>query len=163
MTDTGTIVAFWALAALTLGAAVLAATTRNLLHAVLALILSFIGVAGLYITLSADFVAVAQVLIYAGAIAVLIIFAIMLTPNAGRRNDETFFRLPALGIAAVMASTLAAVGVATDWPQATRGPFTETSQAIGEAMLNQYILPFEIASVLLLVAMLGAIVIVRED
>jgi len=64
------------------------AAVRNLLHAVLFLILSFVGIAGLYITLSADFVAVTQVLIYAGAIAVLMIFAVMLTPRASRDNAE---------------------------------------------------------------------------
>src|SRR6266511_3751569 len=135
MDDTGTVVAFYMLSALTIVSALGVVVVRNLIHAVVFLILSFIGVAGLYITLSADFVAVAQVLIYAGAIAVLIIFAIMLTPEAGRRNEETFLRLPALGIAAVMGSTIAAVAVATDWPQTSRGAFTETSQAIGEAML----------------------------
>src|SRR3990172_5713816 len=106
MEDAGSIVAFWTLAVVTVGAAVMVAAVRNLLHAVLFLILSFVGVAGLYVTLSADFVAVAQVLISAGAIAVLILFAILLTPQAGRNNDETFLRLPALGLAALVASTV---------------------------------------------------------
>lgn len=163
MEDVGSVVAFWALAVVTVGAAVMVAAVRNLLHAVLFLILSFVGVAGLYVTLSADFVAVAQVLIYAGAIAVLILFAILLTPRAGRDNAETFLRLPALGLAALVASTVAAVVVATDWEEGAQGPFPQTAQAIGEALLSKYVLPFEIASVLLLTAMLGAIVLVREE
>jgi NADH-quinone oxidoreductase subunit J len=163
MDDAGTIVAFWMLTVVTLGAALMVVIVRNLFHAVLSLILSFVGVAGLYITLSADFVAVAQVLIYAGAISVLILFAMMLTPRAARDNAETFLQGPALILAGLTAATIAGVAAATDWNEASRGPFTETAQAIGDALLNHYVLPFEIASVLLLVAMIGAIVLVRED
>ena len=163
MDDAGTIVAFWMLTVVTLGAALMVVIVRDLFHAVLSLILSFVGVAGLYITLSADFVAVAQVLIYAGAISVLILFAMMLTPRAARDNAETFLQGPALILAGLTAATIAGVAAATDWSEASRGPFTETAQAIGDALLNRYVLPFEIASVLLLVAMIGAIVLVRED
>ena len=163
MDDAGTIVAFWMLTVVTLGAALMVVIVRNLFHAVLSLILSFVGVAGLYVTLSADFVAVAQVLIYAGAISVLILFALMLTPRAARDNAETFLQGPALILAGLTAATIAGVAAATDWSEASRGSFTETAQAIGDALLNQYVLPFEIASVLLLVAMIGAIVLVRED
>jgi NADH-quinone oxidoreductase subunit J len=161
--DTGSIVAFWALTGVTVGAALMVVAVRNLIHAVVFLILSFLGVAGLFVTLSADFVAVAQVLIYAGAIPVLILFAIMLTPRAGRDNAETFFQLPGLVLAATMASTIMAVALVTDWEVATRGGFAETASAIGEALLSTYVLPFEIASVLLLAAMVGAIVLVRAE
>ena len=136
---------------------------RNLLHAVLLLILSFVGVAGLYVTLSADFVAVAQVLIYAGAIAVLMIFAVMLTPRAGRDNAENFLRLPALLLAGCMVAGVTFVALSTDWRIAERGPFDATASEIGEALLSPFVLPFEIASVLLVAAMIGAIVLVRED
>ena len=163
MDDAGTIVAFWVLTVVTLGAALMVVIVRNLFHAVLSLILTFVGVAGLYITLSADFVAIAQVLIYAGAISVLILFAMMLTPRAARDNAETFLQGPALILAGLTAATIAGVAAATDWSEASRGPFTTTAAAIGDALLNRYVLPFEIASVLLLVAMVGAIVLVRED
>src|SRR3989337_23843 len=94
--DIGVVIAFWSLAALTLGAAAMVVLVRNLLHAVLFLILSFVGMAGLFITLSADFVAVVQVLIYAGAISVLMIFAVLLTPRASRDNAEGLLQIPAL-------------------------------------------------------------------
>jgi NADH-quinone oxidoreductase subunit J len=136
---------------------------RNLLHAVLFLILSFIGVAGLYITLSADFVAVAQVLIYAGAIAVLMIFAIMLTPLSDRGNTENYLRAPALVICGLFVTVITFVVLKTDWRLAGRGPFDTTATAIGEALIDPFVLPFEIASVLLTAAMIGAIVLVRED
>ena len=97
MDDAGTVIAFWVLAAITVGSALMVVAARNLIHAVVFLIVSFMGVAGLYITLSADFVAVTQILIYVGAISILMLFAIMLTPTADRTNAETFLRLPVSG------------------------------------------------------------------
>lgn len=163
MSDTGSVVAFWSLAIVTVGSGVMVAAVRNLLHAALFLILSFVGIAGLYITLSADFIAVAQVLIYAGAISVLIVFAVFLTPQAGRDNAETSLRLPALGLGAMFASIVAAVAVSTEWKDTADGTISDTARAIGEALLDKYVLPFEIAGALLLVAMLGAIALVREE
>jgi NADH-quinone oxidoreductase subunit J len=136
---------------------------RNLLHAVLFLILSFVGLAGLYITLSADFVAVVQVLIYAGAISVLMIFAVMLTPRSSRDNAEGLLQVPALVLAGLVAAGLAFVALETDWRVASEGSFDSTTVAIGEALLSPFVLPFEIASVLLVAAMIGAIVLVSED
>ena len=136
---------------------------RNLFHAILFLVLSFVGVAGLYITLSADFVAVVQVLIYAGAIAVLMIFAVMLTPRSGRDNAENLLQVPALVLAGLVITSVAFIALETDWREATRGSFETTAAAIGEALVDPFVLPFEIASVLLTAAMIGAIVLVRED
>ncbi len=163
MDDAGSVAAFWILAAITVGSALAVAAVRNLIQAVVFLILSFVGIAGLYVTLSADFVAVTQVLIYAGAVSVLVLFAIMLTPQASRDNAETFLRMPALLLAVVVAFTIGAVSLETEWSQAGRGGFDETAAAIGEALLDKYALPFEIASVLLLVAMLGSIMLVRPE
>jgi NADH-quinone oxidoreductase subunit J len=121
------------------------------------------GVAGLYITLSGDFVAVTQILIYAGAISVLMLFAIVLTPRGERANAEGFLRLPALLLAILVAATMIFVAIDTDFNIADRPGFEETASVIGEALLDKYVLPFEIASVLLLVAMLGAIILVRPE
>ncbi len=164
MEDTGSIVAFWVLAVLTLGSAVAVAAVRDLIRAVVLVITSFLGVAGLYITLSADFVAVAQVLIYAGAISVLILFAIVLTPRASRDNAETFLQIPGLLLAGLVTFTIAFVSLKTDWTVVEGANFPEdTAPAIGEALLDKYVLPFEMASVLLLVAMLGSILLVRPE
>jgi NADH:ubiquinone oxidoreductase subunit 6 (subunit J) len=163
MDDTGTVIAFWVLAAITVGSALGVVVVRNLIHAVVFLILSFVSVAGLYITLSADFVAVTQILIYAGAVSVLILFAIVLTPRGDRGNQETFLRLPALLLALVVAFTLGYVAIDTSWAISDREGFEETASIIGEALLDKYVLPFEIASVLLLAAMIGAIVLVRPE
>lgn len=136
---------------------------RNLLHAVLYLILSFVGIAGLYITLSADFVAVVQLLIYAGAIAVLMIFAVMLTPLSSRDNAGNVLQVPALVLSGLVVAAVTFVVIETDWREASRGSFDTTAAAIGESLLSPFVLPFEIASVLLVAAMIGAIVLVGED
>ncbi|MCH8815851.1 MAG: NADH-quinone oxidoreductase subunit J [Chloroflexi bacterium] len=163
MEDTGTVVAFWALAIITIGSAFMVAAVRNLIHAVVFLVLSFLGVAGLYITLSADFVGVVQILIYSGAIAILVIFAIVLTPQAGRDNAETSMRLPAVVLSGLVATMLGYASIDTNWSISDRPGFEETASAIGVALLDKYILPFEIAAALMLVAMLGAIIIVRDE
>jgi NADH-quinone oxidoreductase subunit J len=163
MQEPGVVAAFWVLAVTTVGAALMVAVVRNLLHAVLFLVLSFVGVAGLYITLSADFVAMAQVLIYAGAIAVLVLFAIMLTPRAARDNAEGALWAPALVLGGLMATTVSLIATRTDWAVSDRGAFSTTAAAIGEALFDPFVLPFEIASVVLVAAMIGAIAIVREE
>ena len=163
MDDTGTVVAFWILAAITVGSALGTAAVRNLIHAVVLLVISFTGIAGLFITLSADFLAVAQVLIYVGAISILMLFAVMLTPRADRGNQEGFLRLPAVLLTILVAVTLVFVALDTEWNISDREGFEDTATDIGEALLDKFVLPFEIASVLLLVAMLGAIVLVRPE
>jgi NADH-quinone oxidoreductase subunit J len=163
MEDTGTVVAFWIIAAITVGAAFGVAAVRNLIHSVVLLIVTFAGVAGLYITLSADFIAVVQILIYIGAIAILLIFAIVLTPRAGRLNQEGFMLLPALVLAALVAGTMIFVAFDTSWAISDRDGFEDTATAIGDLLLDKYALPFEIASVLLLSAIIGAILLVRPE
>lgn len=159
----GVTVAFWALAGLAVTAAVGIMLSRNLLHAVLWLILTFIALAGQFVTLSAEFVAVAQVLVYAGAVGVLVIFAIMLTPNSATGNSETRFFGPGFIAASVLSGIMVYVATQTDWRAATRGELTRTAQQIGVALTNRYVLPFEVASVLLIAAMVGAIVLVRSE
>jgi NADH:ubiquinone oxidoreductase subunit 6 (subunit J) len=163
MDEPGVVAAFWVLAVTAVGSALMVAAVRNLLHAVLFLVLSFVGVAGLYLTLSADFVAVVQVLIYAGAIAVLVLFAIMLTPRAARDNAEGVFWVPALVLAGLVATTISLIATRTEWAVSDRGAFSQTATDIGEALLDPFVLPFEVASALLVVAMIGAILIVREE
>lgn len=163
MEDTAVIVAFWVLAVVTLGSALMVATVRNLVHAVLFLILSFVGVAGLYITLSADFVAVVQILIYAGAISVLMLFAILLTPSSSRDNAPVPYAAPLGMLAGLVGAVIIFVALRTDWAKAAGGgnEFETTAAEIGRALLEPYVIPFEVASVLLVVAMLGAILLVR--
>src|SRR5713226_8334190 len=163
MSGIGVVVAFWLFAVLSIGPALYIVAARNLVHAVLALILSFVGVAGLFVTLSADFVAVAQVLVYAGAIGVITIFAIMLTPRAGRENTNSPLFWPATVLAVLLFGLIAIAALATAWPVQSRPGFDTTAAAIGAAILTRYALPFEVVSVVLLAALIGAIVIVRSE
>lgn len=157
------VIMFWllTLAAIVGGLGVI--FSRNLVHAVLFLVLAFIAMAGLFLTLAADFVAVAQVLIYVGAIAILMLFAIMLTPRTPQANENGPYTIPALLVGALFAVAIAATVLRTEWGEMHREPFQTTAAAIGAAMVNKYVLPFEIAGVLLTVALIGAVVLVRED
>jgi NADH-quinone oxidoreductase subunit J len=161
--DNAIVIAFWSLSATTLVCALMVAAVRNLIHAVLFLALTFVGVAGIYIVLSADFVAVVQVLIYAGAVGVLMTFAIMLTPGADRLNSTTVFQAPALVLALLVFGIVTYVALDTEWNISDREAFTTTAADLGAAFMRPYIVPFEVASVLLATAMIGAIVLSRQD
>src|SRR5262245_56105468 len=123
MDSTAVVVAFWVLSVLTLGSALMIAVVRDLVHAVLYLVLSFVGVAGLYITLSADFVAVVQVLIYVGAISVLMLFAILLTPRSDRDNRPVSFAAPIAVVAGLVGAVIIFATLDTDWRTASENPF----------------------------------------
>jgi NADH-quinone oxidoreductase subunit J len=150
----------------TLGSALLVVSRRNVFHAALFLILSFFGVAGLYVLLEAPFLAAVQLFIYVGGIAVLIIFAIMLTRDLMDR-DATAFVSQWWAAALVMVGLCSVLGwmaLAHDW--GTRaGPVPDNTIAIlGTALVDPQgmVLPFEVASVLLVVALVGAMTIARE-
>ena len=157
----GPFAAFWTLAILTLVSAGGVMASRNLLHAVLFLILTFLGVAGFFILLSAEFIARAQIIIYIGAISVLVLFAILLTPQAGRDNGETKMGAPAYLLSiALLAVILFAIADA-DWSKLGHDPQL-TVKSLGEALLTTWVLPFELASVLLTAALVGSIMLVRS-
>lgn len=160
MEGAGLTIAFWVLAALTLVAAGGVMLSRNLLHAVLFLILTFVGVAGFYLLLSAEFIAMAQVLIYVGAIAVLVLFAVLLTPRAGRDNSETKMLLPGGLLALSLAAVFVFVINDAKWTTVGTVPQLSTSD-LGEALLTTWALPFELASVLLTAALVGSIMLAR--
>ena len=167
MESPGIILAFFALSGVTVASALLVFVARNLLHALAFLVISFLGMAGLFLTLSADFIAVAQVLIYAGSISVLMVFAVMLTPLASRDNGSTLYVIPAMLAAGGLASLIGFVAIDTQWDEREgaglgASDFTTTVAGIGDLLLGRYILAFEVASVLLLFALLGAIVLVQE-
>ena len=168
MDSAGIIVAFWLLSAIAVGSAVGVFLARNLIHAVALLVLSFVATAGLFLTLSADFIAVAQVLIYAGAIPVLMVFAVMLTPLAGRDNGNSLYVVPGVLLGGAFAVVVAIIAIDAEWGALSGAAlagqsFATTADAIGDALLGRYVLAFEVASVLLLAALIGAIVLVRED
>lgn len=157
---------FWLLALVTVGSAAGVAFSKSIVYSAFALMATFMGVAGLYVCLAADFVAVVQVLIYVGGILVLTLFAIMLTHRIAdvRVSNRAVGRWPALAIVAVVGAVLARAVVQTRWmvagPLAAPAP---TTAAIGNAFLAEYVLPFELASVILLAALIGAVVLSRKE
>ena len=108
-------VVFWILSVVTIGAALGVVLVKDLFRAALLLVLVFISVAGFFVLLSAEFLAMVQVLIYAGAIAILIIFAVMLTRDVQRGNLANRLQIPAATIAALLLAALVVVAVQTDW------------------------------------------------
>ena len=167
MDSTGIVIGFWVLSGVTVASALLVLLARNLLHSLVFLVITFLGMAGLFITLSADFIAVAQILIYAGSISVLMVFAVMLTPLASRDNGNSIYLLPGLLGGLGIAALVGFVAVDTEWAQRTgvalaATDYATTVNAIGDLLLGRYVLAFEIASVLLLFALLGAILLVQD-
>lgn len=153
-------------AVVTLIAALLTVTVRNLVHAALWLVLALFGVAVTYVLLNASFLAVAQVVIYIGAIAILMIFAIMLTRKlATEPGPQTNSNWPwGAGLAAVMLGGL--IWIFTGWPAfSSNNPPAELSidplHELGKALVmpDAYVIPFEVASILLLAALIGALII----
>jgi len=160
----GASVAFWVLASIAVLAALSVVLVRDVFRAALSLILCFLMVAGLYITLSADFLAAVQILIYVGAISVLIILAIMLTREVQRGSPSSRFRFPAFFVAVLFFAGIAFAMLNTPWQVSSTPPLEPTTPAIAGLLFGQggFILPVEIAPVLLLAAIIGAIVLVRE-
>jgi len=161
--------AFWIISAVTVLGALLAVTLRNLVHCVLALILFFIGIAAHYFLLRADFLGTVQILIYVGAVAVLILFAIMLTRNVtgteGPREVLGVKWWSGAAIAAVLALLLKKA-ILSD-PLATVLPAGDKAQSlvaeIGKALVAGWVVPLEAIAVLLTAALIGAVVIALEE
>ena len=157
-------IAFWLLAVVGILAALGVVLLRNVFRAALSLVLCFLVVAGIYVTLSADFLAVVQVLIYVGAISVLIILAIMLTRDVQWGSLSNKLRIPALCVAILFLGAVGFATLNTLWQVSGVSPVMPTTEALALKLFGEggFILPLEIAAVLLLAAILGAIVLVRE-
>ena len=186
-------IVFWILSVMAIGAALGVVLVPNLFRAALLLIVVFVAVAGMFILLSAEFLAVVQILIYVGAIAILIIFAIMLTRDVQRGNLPNRMHIPAAVFAALLFSALVAVAVETKWDflpaeQQERVELVQVNavttltgetldkegvspeeqeevqgSGLADLLISDYVLPFEAVSVLLLAALIGALVLVRPN
>jgi NADH-quinone oxidoreductase subunit J len=157
-------IVFWILAIVTVGAALAVVILRDVFRAAISLVLLFLAIAVTYITLYADFLAVVQVLIYVGAITILIIVAVMLTREVWHGSPPGKLRIPALIVSLLLLGTMVFTVVETKWETSGEPPMQPTTAAIGTSLFSQggYILPVEISAVLLLAAILGAIVLMRE-
>src|SRR5229473_89799 len=168
----GEAIAFYFISACILGFAVLVVSTKDTVHSVLFLVLNFLFVAALYVLLGAQFLAVIQVLVYAGGIVVLYLFVVMLVnlkrPPEAHQDPHRRSWL-GFGLAAAVLAELAAIAVysraapAAPIARMAASPVTGNTEQIGWLLYTSYLIPFEIASMLLLVAMIGAIVLAKRE
>ena len=187
-------VVFWILTVMAVGGALGVVLVPDLFRAALLLVLVFLSLAGFFVLLSAEFLAVVQVLIYVGAIAILIIFAVMLTRDVQRGNLPNRLQIPAAVFASMLLVSLVTVAVDTKWDflpagQQERADLVQTSSVttltgdvlteagitspeeqaqvqesgLADLLIGDFVLPFEVVSVLLLAALIGALVLVRPD
>lgn len=156
--------AFYAVLLGVLITAVLAVTVRNLFHAALFLAFTLLGVAIIYFFLHAEFIAVIQILVYVGAIMTLVIFAIMLTSRIGDMKISQSNKQQIWALFPVLIITFAVLRIVRKFPWSiSQTPNSVDVLTLGKALMNQYVLPFEVISVVLLIALVGAIVIARND
>jgi NADH-quinone oxidoreductase subunit J len=156
---------FYIFAVITIISAGVVVFSKNIVYSAFSLLFTFSGVAGIYVLLGADFIAITQLLIYVGGILILVIFGVMLTTNATdvEVNTQSLKALPATIVVAVIAALLVSVMISTKWKQ-SESPTPETTVSeIGVLLLSKYLLPFEIASVVLLVAIMGAVFLARKN
>jgi NAD(P)H-quinone oxidoreductase subunit 6 len=156
---------FYLIAIITVGSAAMVAFSRNIIYSAFSLLGTFMGAAGIYIFLGADFVAAVQVLIYVGGILVLILFAVMLTHRITdvEITNRSAGRIPALLVVGVLAYLLIDTALQTPWVKAKQVAYEATAAKIGDLFLYTYLLPFELASLVLLAAMIGAVVLSRKE
>ncbi len=156
--------AFYALAAVTVVSALGVVLSRNVVHSALLLTASFIGVGCLYIYIGAEFMGAVQFLVYGGAVAILVVMAVMLT-----RRDDMAHSNPSRSIGHQLKAAVVAGGVfLTMALTALLSPFQESPAELGDSttgladlMLTKYVLPFEVAAILLLIAMIGAVILAK--
>jgi NADH-quinone oxidoreductase subunit J len=168
----GQAIAFYFIAACILGFAVLVISTRDTVHSVLFLVLDFLFVAALYVLLGAQFLAAIQILVYAGGIVVLYLFVVMLVnlkrPPEAHSDPRRLTKL-AFGMSAAVLLELGAIAVYSSRLPATpivpgpAMPVSGNTEQVGWLLYTSYLIPFEIASMLLLVAMIGAIVLAKRE
>lgn len=151
-------IVFYLFAAVTVGSAAAVVFVSRLIYAVFALLFTFFGVAGLYVFLDADFLAGAQVLIYVGGILILLLFGVMLTNRIYDLNllAERVQFLPSVVVVGAGFALLVMVILKTSWPLSGEPAPASSTAEIGKALMTTYVLPFEVAGMLLLAALLGA-------
>ena len=159
-------IVFYFFAVITIVSGGVVVFSRNIMYSAFSLLFTFFGVAGLYVLLNADFIAVAQLLIYVGGILVLLLFGIMLTNKVVNVDIKTgtMQTLPASVLIAFTAGALCGIYYITDWRVVEHIPDVKTTAtSLGEMFMTTYVLPFEVVSVVLLVALVGAAMFARKD
>jgi NAD(P)H-quinone oxidoreductase subunit 6 len=158
-------VVFLVLAGVLIGSSLMVVLSRNIIRSGLFLVLAFLGLAGFYALMGATLVAAAQVLVYVGAISVLILFAVMLTQSKSGPARLVFHSQAwAAGIASLIVGLLLIMSVIyTTWPQAMPVPIEQSARDVAKLLFEDYVLAFEVISLLLLAAVIGGIYLARRD
>jgi NADH-quinone oxidoreductase subunit J len=156
---------FYVIAAVTVLGALGVAFSRNILYSSIGLLMALLGAGSLYVFLAADFVAVTQLLVYIGGVLVLILFAVMLTNRITEVNvsNSSLGTFGGILLAVSVAPVLIAVVTLTPWPAQLATSSAPTAEAIGHGFLTKWLLPFEVASLVLLATLVGAVVIARKE
>ena len=154
---------FYVAGALTLGGAIGVVMTRNIVYAAFALLVALIGVAGVFLLAFAEFLALVQVLIYGGAIVIVILFALMLTRLDDFRHLSDHRQWPIAALVAMSVFGLLAAAIVGTSVRTTEERQNVAFEALGDSLFAQWAVPFEVASLVLLVALIGAVVMVRAS
>jgi len=164
---------FYIFALLAVAGAAGVAFSRNIVYSAFSLLAALLGVAAIYVFISADLVAVVQLLVYIGGVLVLILFAVFLTNKIGETQGSNMSTavLPGAAVFSLLMIMVVYVAAATPWgrmagaglPRLRDAGLEPTSGPIGDALLTRFLLPFEIASVVLLAALIGAVIIARKE
>jgi NADH-quinone oxidoreductase subunit J len=155
---------FYLFAAITLVSAFFVVTTKNVIYSAYNLLLTFFGVAGIYVLLGADFIAIVQLIIYVGGILILMLFGVMLTnkiTNVSIKTEASYI-IPSSIVVGLFAGILIATLVNTNWKLFPAEPPIPTARSLGFLLMNEYIIVFELLGVLLLIALIGAASIARS-
>jgi NADH-quinone oxidoreductase subunit J len=157
-------IVFYAFALLIVVSAFVVVSSKNVMHSAFSLMFTLLGVAGLYVLLNADFIAMTQIMVYIGGIMILIVFGNMLTTRITNVDvkSKNIQILPTALLTAIIGGTLCGTFWYTNWAVAPTFDVEATASHIGMILLTDYILPFEAVSVLLLIAMIGAALIARR-
>lgn len=156
---------FYIFAAITIFSALFVVTTRNIVHSAFFLLFTFFGVAGIYVLLGADFLAITQIMVYVGGILILILFGVMLTNKITgvEIRTGTVQMFPAtIGVVIFMAAVVS-IMIGTEWNSQPGIMPTSTTKDLGHLLINDYVLIFELLGILLLIALIGAASIARRD
>lgn len=165
MTDQIRVGIFLAFALLSIGAGCVVAFAERIIYSVFALLFAFFGVAGIYVLLGADFLAATQVMIYVGGIMVLLLFGVMLTHRIStvELRSASFQRIPAALVCGGILAVLLYVIYTTPWPVRSLGTPQPTTRPIGRLLMTDFLLPFEVISVLLFAVLIGAAMMARRE
>ena len=158
-------IVFYVFALITVVSGFIVVFSRNIIYSAFSLLFTFFGVAGLYVLLNADFLAITQLLIYVGGILILLLFGVMLTSRVVdiQMKTGTLQTFPAVVLCAGLAGVLSGVFFITEWKTTAAPELKSTAPKLGEMLMTTYLLPFEVASIVLLVALIGAAMIARRE